>query len=52
MPFLSFGLYTRLACQRRPFWNLGGNIGGKVGRTVTDDLGALLAQSIADIRQS
>jgi hypothetical protein len=28
---LSFGLNTRLACERRPFWNLGGNIGGKVG---------------------
>jgi len=28
---LLFGLDTRLACQRRPFWNLGGNIGCKLG---------------------
>jgi hypothetical protein len=39
---LSFGLDARLACQLRPFWNLGGNIGCKLSRTVTDDLGALL----------
>src|SRR6516165_3363809 len=48
---LLFRLDASLARQRRPFRNLARDIGGKLGLAVADDLGTLLAQPLAHVRQ-
>ena len=46
-----FGLHAGLTRQRGPFWNLGCNICGQLGRAVANHVGALFAQLVADFRQ-